>query len=222
MCNESRMKKTRFLGLSLLTLALAGCGDDPGIDVLSERISAYDEENPCNTNAVKLTITRPGEEPEVEYVCQGVDDPLVPELDAVMESMIGLQSFEVEYACACDPEVTQEECELYELEMSVITRQQRVCANESLILLGEPPPPSAMELIECLGEFAAAAEECFALADLEVCSPDDESEIEACMTEISFYDECFDEADKEAIYWLELLMDIGQEFYDCEVFFFLF
>ncbi|MFW6049925.1 MAG: hypothetical protein ACODAU_02055 [Myxococcota bacterium] len=186
------------------------CNGDAS-DVTTEQVSAFDPDNPCDTNAVRITITRPGTEPSVEYVCQDLGDPVVPELEQyfVLESESQKEWELVE--CVCEDEVELDECEasVYELH-ELRTNFVRRCTNEAAVLTGRAPSPGVAAYFECLSEPFEEALACREPVDLETCDPDTLSTAQECLGDIAAPD-CESMLEEEDILWLDAWDSLGSQ-----------
>lgn len=203
------------LGISMLS----ACGDDPAsTEITTESVSAFDPDNPCDGNAVRLTITRSGEEPVVEYLCQGLDDHVVPEIPDFVVSQLGVQRTEVDFECNCsETPPSQEECDAAHRQLDVMETYLSRCTNEAVILLGEAPPPGVYEFFECMTSANLDYLVCLDNVDFETC--EGLTEASDCVATIPSNMACAeiltDDADASA--WIDLYVEILQQL-SCELF----
>lgn len=177
--------------------------DGDGSDVTTEQVSAYDPDNPCDTNAVRITITRPDTDPSVEYVCQGLDDPVVPELEAWLATQAEARAENGFIGCVCDDERPVDECETERyLEHEVPTGQMLRCVNEAAVLVQRPPGPGVIEFLEC--ETAPHEEllACLEPVDVGTCDTDERDAADTCAADIS-EPSCDDLLNDEELLWFE-------------------
>jgi hypothetical protein len=207
----SPIMKFRTISFVALAIPLLACGDSGSkpTEITTEHVSAYDPDNPCDGNAIRLTITAPKDEPVVEYLCQGLDDHVVPEVDEFIAAYLGMLRPEIEYDCNClEMGPSPAECDAARLELQVMGTYLSRCSNEALILFGEEPPPEIYEFFECLGAAANEYVACMGLADFELC--DGFEEASACVEMATGLESCYGvvAADDEATAWFDFYIEV--------------
>jgi hypothetical protein len=198
--------RTTPLVIMLAASILPSCGGSSSTssEVLIEPVSAYDPENPCDGNALRITVVSPGAEPVVEFVCQGLDDHLVPELDELISNFMDAEMLEVDYDCSCaEMGPSPEECATVYFQMNVTRNRLSRCSNEALILYGEQPPAAVYEFFECLNDSIGEYLACMALADFELCDAASFDEAWDCADMVPDPSSCDPilTADEEATVW---------------------
>lgn len=185
--------------------------DGDGSDVSTEQVSAYDPDNPCDTNAVRITITRPDADPSVEYVCQGLDDPVVPELETWFATLGEAEAEEDFITCVCGDERPVDECETErDLNHEPVTVHRLRCLNEAAVFIQRPPGPGAIEYFECE---TAPYEEllgCLEPVDVNTCDTDQLDAAGACAADISDGD-CDALLNDEEQLWIDTWSNIATE-----------
>ena len=218
-------------------VSLAGCGEDPTLNVLEEpagencptggfRIETDDavfyscsgqamteevatgaEGNPCFGDALRVTVTLDDGTTRDAYVCQPIDSD--PVASGLLLAMPTLSTAQLPLQCACssDPDA-QAECEGYAQLTDAVLRLTSNCIPEVLTVVG-PLPEADRPLAECVLDLLDEAVACYAAIDVSECSPEAEAAAEACEAITSNAGECG--VPSEALMmWMQRGQTIGQ------------
>ena len=155
--------------------ATGDTGDSPVISTAQR--AAGDGNNPCEGDALEITITNPGEDPVVEYVCQYYD-PVVEFLGGYFEESMQLEAQAQASRCTCswdewDYDSLEECVESYQPSYAE-QRFMTWCLDSAYSVYDRPAPEELTDFLQCQIDAAVSGVACGELFDDgDACTFDD-------------------------------------------------
>lgn len=142
--------------------------DGENADISTRRLGPGEDDNPCGGDALEVTITPPGSDSVVEYICEAFD-PVSDFLKSFYEEILVYEQERTTTFCTCEWEDDEysspEECVA---DRGIPYSEGRFvtwCIDQAYYIYDRPAPEGFFDAIECQLSLFEAQSQCLALLD---------------------------------------------------------